>query len=163
MKHSRRRVPLGSDAASPPPQPCDDRGSFLGGDPMWAIAIRAGRAFENYIERELATVGLSIAKYGALSMLAHAKDPLALCELAQRVECGPSNVTQLIDRLETEGLVKRVDDPADRRVVRAQLTPAGREQFEIGTKHLDTVRKRYPVPAKDVEVMRRIFTLMTKL
>lgn len=164
MKQSRRRVRRTPPAESSPPRPSHDRSAVSGTDPMWALVIRAGRAFENHIERELATVGLSIAKYGALSMLASAKAPPALRELAQHVECGPSNVTQLIDRLEAEGLVKRVDDPADRRVIRAQLTQAGRALYELGTTHLDAIRQRYPqVPAKDLETMKRVFTLMTTL
>jgi DNA-binding MarR family transcriptional regulator len=164
MKLSRRRVRRTTVAPPPPPEAAPDHGAFLGGDPTWALAIRAGRAFESHLERELATVGLSIAKYRVLSMLAHAKEPLGLCDLAGRIECGPSNVTQLIDRLEIEGFVKRVDDASDRRVVRAQLTPAGRQRYELGTKHLDTVRKGYPpLAARDVEAAKRIFAVMSTL
>jgi DNA-binding MarR family transcriptional regulator len=163
MKQSRRRVRPVSNASPPSDVPVEDT-SYVDGIPMWALVIRAGRAFERHMDRELETVGLSIAKYGALAMLAHAKEPLPLSELAQRVECGASNVTQLIDRLETEGLVKRVDDPVDRRVVRAQLTPAGRELYATGVKHINAVRKSYPpLPAKDIETMKRIFTTMSKL
>jgi hypothetical protein len=49
-------------------------------------------------------------------------------------------------------------------VVRAQLTPAGRELYATGVKHINNVRKRYPpLPAKDIETMKRIFTTMSKL
>jgi DNA-binding MarR family transcriptional regulator len=45
-----------------------------------------------------------------------------------------SNITQLVDRLETEGLVERVGDSADRRCVRAAITATGRERFEQGAR-----------------------------
>ena len=44
-----------------------------------------------------------------------------------------SNVTQLIDRLEAEGLVTRSQDPSDRRSRLAVLTPRGRRACEAGT------------------------------
>jgi len=38
-----------------------------------------------------------------------------------------SNVTGLVDRLEARRLVRRTDDPADRRAFNVVLTPAGRK------------------------------------
>jgi DNA-binding MarR family transcriptional regulator len=43
--------------------------------------------------------------------------------------CVRSNMTQLIDRLEADKLVRRVDDPGDRRSIRAELTKEGRERY----------------------------------
>ena len=45
-----------------------------------------------------------------------------------------SNVTQLVDRLEAEQLVRRVPDPSDRRSVRAEITPDGLAKFQSGIK-----------------------------
>jgi DNA-binding MarR family transcriptional regulator len=46
-------------------------------------------------------------------------------KLAQKLKCEPSNVTGIVDRLETRGLVERRPDPADRRVKVAAATEAG--------------------------------------
>jgi DNA-binding MarR family transcriptional regulator len=43
-------------------------------------------------------------------------------------------MTTLVDRLEADGLVRRVDDAADRRSKRAELTALGREKAEAGAK-----------------------------
>ncbi len=43
-----------------------------------------------------------------------------------------SNVTQLVDRLEADGLVNRTADPTDRRSRIAVLTDAGRAAYEQG-------------------------------
>ncbi|TMG94648.1 MAG: MarR family transcriptional regulator, partial [Betaproteobacteria bacterium] len=74
---------------------------------------------EKRLEDALEKVGLSNAKFGALTHLVEAGEPLSLSECAARMTCVRSNITQLIDRLEADGLVRRVDDPADRRGVRA--------------------------------------------
>jgi MarR family transcriptional regulator, organic hydroperoxide resistance regulator len=53
--------------------------------------------------------------------------PLAMRELAERMGCEPSNVTFVIDRLETRGLVERHPDPHSRRTKQLILTPAGEQ------------------------------------
>lgn len=93
-----------------------------------ASILQAARAIEERREAALATMGLSTAKQSALTKLAESGEPLTLSDLAARLSCVRSNMTQLVDRLEADGLVRRVDDPADRRVVRAELTPLGRKR-----------------------------------
>jgi DNA-binding MarR family transcriptional regulator len=98
--------------------------------------INAAHQLESRIEGDLAEVGLSLARYGVLEQLAGAPGPLPLGELAERLRCVRSNITQLVDRLEAEGLARRVADPADRRLVRAELTSAGRSRREEGAERL---------------------------
>ncbi|MET7472869.1 MarR family transcriptional regulator [Streptomyces sp. NPDC005648] len=52
--------------------------------------------------------------------------PLPMRKLAQKLKCEPSNVTGIVDRLESRGLVERRPDPADRRVKLAAATEEGR-------------------------------------
>ncbi len=92
----------------------------------------AGRMVENRLDGALSRVGLSIAKLGVLKTLAQAVEPLPLGQLAERLACVRSNITQLIDRMEAEGLVKRTPDPADRRSIRAALTEEGRRRCAAG-------------------------------
>src|SRR5690606_27256551 len=97
------------------------------GEPVAAVFafLRAARAVEERLDEAMASVGLSAARYGVLDQLSRAGAPLALGELAGRLSCVRSNVTQLVDRLEADGLVRRVNDPTDRRSIRAALTEAG--------------------------------------
>ncbi len=48
-----------------------------------------------------------------------------------------------MDRLEAEGLVRRVDDPNDRRGVRASVTPLGIERQAAGAKQMAQVQKEF--------------------
>ena len=51
--------------------------------------------------------------------------PLPMSRLADTLSCDASNVTGLVDRLESRGLVRRQPSSHDRRVKVLQLTPTG--------------------------------------
>ena len=103
--------------------------------------LQSLHAVESRLEAALEPVGLSLAKFGVLAQLAAAGEPLPLGTLAERRACVRSNITQLVDRLEAEGLVRRSDDPKDRRSVRAELTDEGRARYQAGLKALARMEK----------------------
>jgi DNA-binding MarR family transcriptional regulator len=111
--------------------------------------LKAAHAIEERLESSLAEVGLSSAKFGALNQLVQAKEPLSLSELASRVACVRSNITQLVDRLEIDGLVRRVSDPEDRRSVRAEVTQLGRERHGAGAARVDAIQKSFAETISD--------------
>src|SRR5688572_6977027 len=125
-------------------------------DVMWSLLEAAG-AVEARIESALAEAGLSGAKLAALTQLVEAGEPITLGELAAQCACVRSNITQLVDRLESEKLVKRVDDPQDRRSLRAAITPLGRERQALGAKKVEAVRKQLAgaLKAIDGEALQR--------
>jgi DNA-binding MarR family transcriptional regulator len=51
--------------------------------------------------------------------------PVPMGKIAEALACDASNVTGLIDRLESRGLVRRLSSSADRRVKVLELTAAG--------------------------------------
>jgi DNA-binding MarR family transcriptional regulator len=74
--------------------------------------------------------GITAAQYNVLSALAGKKEGISQRELGDLLVVDRSNVTGLVDRMEKAGWVRRADDPADRRVYRVKLTPAGRTLWE---------------------------------
>ena len=110
-------------------------------------------AVETELEASVEPLGLSLAKLGVLSQLAAAGEPLPLGALAERCACVRSNITQLVDRLETDKLVARADAPRDRRSVRAELTEEGRARYAAGIRALDkaegAVMARLPRERRD--------------
>ena len=102
-----------------------------------SLALLGGlHALEGRLEGALEPHGLSLAKFRILSRLVAAGEGLPLRTLAEQSACVRSNITQLIDRLEAEKLVVRVDDPRDRRSIRAEVTAAGRARHAAGLKAL---------------------------
>ena len=127
-------TPLARDAAVGVPTP-----EQQGEQGMLAL-LGAARRRQDRLEAALEEVGLSSAKYHALEQLARAGEPLALGELAGCLKCVRSNVTQLVDRLEADGLVRRVACPGDRRAVRAVLTPLGAQRQAAGAAAIGQVQ-----------------------
>lgn len=117
-------------SASPP---LDDR--------AMGLFLKIARALEERLDAALEEADLSLAKYSAIKHLALAGEPLALGDLASRMICGRSNITQLVSRLTGDGLVERLEDPRDRRSVRAALTPLGAERQAQGAERVDAVRR----------------------
>lgn len=128
---------------------------------MFAL-LSAARALEERLEAAMGSAGLSMAKYGVLRCLAEAGEPLTLTDLASQQHCVRSNITQLIDRLETDGLVKRVDDPDDRRSIRAALTPLGVDRQAAGTRALTALQKEVSslVSASDRAAVTRLLSAL---
>ena len=125
----------------------------------------AAREIQTRLDADLDHIGLSPGKACLLNTLARAGEPLALSELADRNGCVRSNVTQLIDRLEAEGLVRRIDDPDDRRVCRASLTTEGRKMYIEATRVLVQRQReleRALGPA-DTEALGRILTVLATM
>jgi DNA-binding MarR family transcriptional regulator len=95
--------------------------------------LHASSVLESRLEARLSEAGLSLAKLAALNRLSEAGESLPLGQLAERLSCVKSNVTQLVDRLEADGLVNRTADPNDRRSRLAVLTEAGKAAYARGS------------------------------
>jgi MarR family 2-MHQ and catechol resistance regulon transcriptional repressor len=122
--------------------------------------LSAAHALEAKVESTLGEVGLSMPKFSVLTALVAATDPLSLSELANKLSCVRSNMTQLVDRLEAEGLVRRVNCPEDRRSVKAEITDVGREKQESGQTAFDRLNDEFcavigPAERRALEKMLR--------
>lgn len=124
--------------------------------------IHAAHALEDKLEETFKRVGLSTPKYSVLNELVSADAPLPLCELAARVSCVRSNMTQLVDRLEADQLVKRVDDPSDRRSVKAEVTDEGRRRHSAAAAELARLHEEFAanVATEDRAALGRLLTAL---
>ncbi len=124
--------------------------------------VAALSAMQHRLDHALEPLGLSLAKFGVLARLAAAEEPLPLRTLAERAACVRSNITQLVDRLETDGLVRRVPDPRDRRSVLATLTDEGRRSYRAALDILE-VAERTIVAALDEPQRQGLLPLLQAL
>jgi DNA-binding MarR family transcriptional regulator len=113
---------------------------YSGSPDLMMSILGAAHAVEDRIETALSAEGLSMAKLGVLRVLVGAPQPISLGEVAKRLACVRSNVTQLVDRLEADGLVRRQPDPNDRRSITAVITPEGRTRHEAGARAMDELQ-----------------------
>ncbi|WP_306360568.1 MarR family winged helix-turn-helix transcriptional regulator [Nocardia sp. CC227C] len=92
-------------------------------------------------DRAVTACGITVdrASVPLLRMLADADEPLRLGELAARLDVEAPHVTRQVQRLERNGFVQRVADPADRRAQRVRLTDSGRAAVDA----IRTVQRRW--------------------
>lgn len=117
---------------------------------MFAL-LRAAGSLEGFVEGKLVQVGLSIPKLAALQRLHDAGGVLPFGQLAERLACVKSNVTQLVERLEADGLVVREVDPSDKRSRLAVLTDAGRAAREAGARVQREAEQQLFAPLSDLD------------
>ena len=103
--------------------------------------LHAAHAVEEELEAKLNVIGLSAAKLSALTALSDAGESLPLSQLAERLSCVKSNITQLVDRLEADGFVARKSDLRDRRTRLAALTAAGRKAVKEGGRVVEAAER----------------------
>lgn len=83
------------------------------------------------LRTEDAAAGMSAARLSALSVLVFG-GARTMGELAAAEQVTPPTMTRLVASLAEAGLVERVPDPTDGRVVRVHATEAGRRVLEAG-------------------------------
>lgn len=139
----------------------ETKGMAPAGSDIFSL-LHAAHALEDRVEAALAGVGLSTPKFSVISELVREGKPLSLSELATRLSCVKSNMTQLVDRLETDGLVKRVDDPNDRRAVRAAITEEGKARQAAGAAEIDRLNGAFAAALRpeDRAAVERVMTAL---
>jgi len=97
------------------------------------------------MESDLQPFGLTLGDYEVLVRLSEAEDErMRMCDLAVALQLSPSGLTRRLDGLVSTGLVERVANPADRRVMFAALTAKGYDKLaEAAPDHVASVRNRF--------------------
>src|SRR3954463_6832859 len=84
---------------------------------------------------------LTFPRYEALMLLSYSRaGALPLGKMGDRLQVHRASVTNVVDRLEEQGLVERVAQPTDRRSVLASITPKGRHVAKAATARLNIER-----------------------
>ena len=109
---------------------------------LFTRLTRVALRLEAVQRRCLEDFDLNFADYAALRvlMLATPDHQLLPTELSQLLLRTSGGITQLVDRLESRGLVERGRDAADRRKVVVRLTPGGHRLGELGTERYHEAR-----------------------
>jgi DNA-binding MarR family transcriptional regulator len=80
-----------------------------------------------------AKYGITTEQYSVLGALRYLGDPARVTDLAQWLERTPNSVSMIVDRMVKVGLVKRVRDRVDRRVVYVTATSKGENALKLAT------------------------------
>jgi DNA-binding MarR family transcriptional regulator len=143
--------------------PAVDERAFFDGRPehipLGKLVQWVGTALARHHRRAVAEHGLTPTALGVLGTLGH-RDGLSHRELARHLNLTPATLTPVVDALEASGQLRRERDPADRRVVRLSITPAGRDRLLVAFTQVATdLRDRMPRPAAEHERVIREYLL----
>ncbi|BAI74594.1 transcriptional regulator (plasmid) [Azospirillum sp. B510] len=104
--------------------------------------FRASHLWRRAANAVLADSGLSTSAIAPLMLLAELGDGLRQRELAEEMGVEGPSLVRLLDGLEAAGLLKRREDPCDRRAKTLHMTDAGRELLLRMNEALNDVRQR---------------------
>jgi DNA-binding MarR family transcriptional regulator len=132
---------------------------------VWRTFLRAHAGALRELERELmAETGTPLGWYDVLLQLAEAPGRrLRMAELADKVLLSRSGLTRVIDRLQTEGLVRREPSPGDARGTFTVLTAEGMARLRAAAPtHLAGIRKHWLAHFSDDE-LRELGRLLNRV
>ncbi len=109
------------------------------------LALRTGlRRFLRWSEQQAEASGLTPAQHQLLLAIRGHSDPdgPTVGEVADYLLLRHHSAVGLVDRADAAGLVRRVRDPQDHRVVRLQLTPTGTKRLEaLSELHIEELQR----------------------
>jgi len=124
--------------------------------------VRAQQIFLARIDAELRPLGLTFARYELLMVLAFSRQgAMPLGRVGARLQVHPTSVTNAVDRLEAQGLLRRLPHATDRRTTLAEILPAGRELAEQATVALN--KAVFEAPGLDSAETETLFALLRRL
>lgn len=141
-------VRAGAEAVEPASEPVEVRLSYVIG--------RLDRALRRHLDKGVRPFGLTAFQYTLLSILA-VRSGLSNAQLARRSLISPQSMSEVLLGLERKGFILRRADPAHGRILRVELTPAGREAVAACRKVVDEIEERMlrGLPAARREALAR--------
>ncbi|WP_239031769.1 MarR family winged helix-turn-helix transcriptional regulator [Paroceanicella profunda] len=104
---------------------------------LWLRLLRATRRVEGDLRERLRLHhNTTLPRFDVLAALFRARDGLKMSDLSRMLMVSNGNVTGIVDRLVSDGLVIRVAMEGDRRAALVRLTARGESEFaEMATAH----------------------------
>jgi len=100
--------------------------------------MRAHQLMLARVDETLRPFGLTFARYELLTLLAFSRSGrMPMASASARLQVHPTSVTNTVDRLEAQGLVRREPHPTDGRATLVVLTGDGRDLSERATAALN--------------------------
>lgn len=96
--------------------------------------MRVQQILQATVDEALKPHGLTFARFEALVLLDFSRrGSLPMRLMGERLQLHPTSITNIVDRLESDGLARRLPHPDDRRTTLVELTDAGRSRLRSAT------------------------------
>jgi len=128
---------------------------------VYVRLVRTAEALHARVSQGLVEEGLTASQFSTLKVL-RLRGPQAQKDIANYLLKTGGNITLVVDNLVRRKLVKRGNDPNDRRIALVKLTPLGEATFDrIYPPHL--ARIHAAMEALDCEQLRVLQDLLSRL
>ena len=102
--------------------------------------MRVQQILLSAVDGALKPHGLTFARYEALVLLTFSRTGmLPMRVMGDRLQLHPTSVTNIVDRLQGDGLVRRIPHPTDRRATLVEITDTGRELRAAATESVTVI------------------------
>lgn len=158
------RKPLGFDPIEEARRQWVEHGWDAAAPGMAAITsvMRAQQVYLARIDAVLRPFDLTFARYELLVLLSFARTgALPLSKVGARLQVHPASVTNAVDRLEAQRLVRRQPHQTDRRTTLVEILPKGRRLVERTTVALN--EHVFSTPSLSKTDAEKLFALLLKL
>lgn len=124
--------------------------------------MRAHQILIAELDARLRPLGITFSRYETLVLLVHSHDgALPLSKIGERLQVHATSVTNVVDRLEAAGLVRREPNPRDGRGILAVITDAGREVADKATVEFNAAR--FGMAALRLADLEQLFVILRAL
>jgi len=100
---------------------------------LWLLVHRVHDLLRTCEDRVLGEYNLTTEQFSVLVTIKYLREPARPTDIAQWLARSPNSVSMLVDRMVKAGLVRRVRDRSDRRVVNVFITSKGETALEPAT------------------------------
>ncbi len=132
--------------------------------PMAAITsiMRVQQLLLARLNELLKPYGLTFPRYEALMLLSFTRrGSLPVGKMGDRLQVHRTSVTNIVGKLEADGLVRRMAHPQDRRTTLVEITPAGRRLAAAATETLNAEAFGFgALGADDQETVSRLLRVV---
>jgi len=97
---------------------------------LWALLSQADNALNRVADNELRQIGITTIQAAVLFFAKNTKEPATPAKISRWLFREPHTVSQLLMRMEKQGLIKRTRDLDRKNMVRITLTEKGEEAYQ---------------------------------
>ena len=115
----------------------------------WLLIHQSHRLLEKNEKKVFAQFGITPRKHAVLMAVKSLPAPLKVTDVAKWLDRNPTGISMLVDRMEKDGLIRKLPDKNDRRAIKLEITSKGETVYKESTK---AIRKLYD------DIFRRNFS-----
>lgn len=119
-------------------------------------------AIRAQLEELLKEFNITIAQYTTMNRLRD-RDPRSSSQLARAHRVSAQTMNEMMAGLEARGLVSRIEDPANRRVLLISLTRAGVDVLSAADRHVDRLEEKFfdCLSSTELKTLRKLVEKVT--